>query len=322
MNRTRALEILGLFDEDDDAIKKAYRIKILQYHPDKNRSAEATDRFREIQDAYAFLKTTSSLGSDLDTDSDADASYNEILRLFLSRILEEEYAEIAAPFVVKILEILVSRIINFIDGNSVKLLAYLKNINRPTLVFIYGILSKYRGAFHLPNGVFEKIGEILRGGSGGGEGEEDVVIIGSEAEEEYIVLNPTLDDLFSDENVYKLKYGEGTYLVPLWHHDVVFDREGKDLLVKCFPVLPENMELDEWNNLTVELEYSVSDVWNRMVCVDIGGKALEFDGRTLHLTSEPQKILLPSCGVSHNNTSDIFDVSQKQDILLIIHLHH
>lgn len=317
MDRTTALNILGIpaidddtEDIDEDALKKAYRIKILQYHPDKNRSPEATDRFREIQEAYAFLKNSSPDTTAADH-LDDNASYDEILRVFLSRILEEEYAEMAAPFVVKMFEIVVGRIIHFIDANSVKLLAYLENINRPTLVFIHGILSKYRGAFHLPNGVYEKIDEILRGRGGD-----------SKVEGEYIVLNPTLDDLFSDENVYKLKYADGTYLVPLWHHDVVFDHAGTDLLVKCFPVLPENMELDEWNNLTVELEYSLSEVWNRTVCVDIGGKALEFDGRTLRLTAEPQKIVLPACGVSHNNINDIFDVSQKQDILLIIHLHN
>jgi len=293
--------------EDADALKKAYRIKILQYHPDKNRSPEATDRFREIQEAYAFLKCDQTHTDHLDD----NASYNEILRAFLSRILEEEYAEMAAPFVVKMFEIVVCRIINFIDANSVKLLAYLENINRPALVFIHGILSKYRGVFHLPNGVYEKIDEILRGRGGD-----------SEVEGEYIVLNPTLDDLFSDENVYKLKYADGTYLVPLWHHDVVFDHAGTDLLVKCFPVLPDNMELDEWNNLTVELEYSLSEVWNQTVSVDIGGKVLQFDGRTLRLTAEPQKIVLPACGVSHNNINDIFDVSKKQDILLIIYLHN
>lgn len=309
MNRKRALEILGFIDgEDDDPseeeLKKSYRIKILQYHPDKNRSLEATDRFREIQEAYAFLKTPS-----LNLESEDPKSYDEILKEFLSRILEEEYAEMAAPFVTQIFEIVLSRLINFIDSNTGKLLVYLANINRPVLVFIHGLFLKYRNVFHLPNGVFERIDEILKNSS-------DL-----NNEGEYIVLNPTLEDLFSEENIYKLKYADGTYFVPLWHHDIVFDNDGRDLLVKCFPVLPENMELDEWNNLTVELDYSVSEVWNRVVDVEIGGRTVQFDGRTLCLTETPQSILLKSCGVSHNNTNDIFDVSQKQDIVLMIHLH-
>lgn len=315
MNRTRALNILGVcrYEDDEleeDELKKAYRMKILQYHPDKNHSLEATEQFIEIQEAYAYLKNAT---SSLDMDTDDAMSYDEILKEFLSHILEEEYAEMAIPFVTKIFDIVLLRIIKFIDSNSDKLLEYLANINRPVLLFIHRIFSKYSNIFHLPSGVFERIEEILRtGGCSDAAGKKCG---------EYIVLNPTLEDLFSDENVYKLKYEDGTYFVPLWHHDIVFDHSGQDLLVKCFPVLPENMELDEWNNLTVELEYCVEDVWNRMVDVVIGGRTLQFDGRTLCLTEDPQLVLLESCGVLHNNTNNIFDVSQTQDIVLMIHLH-
>jgi DnaJ-class molecular chaperone len=42
MNRKRALEILGMSEEncdndDGQSVKNAYRERILQYHPDKNR---------------------------------------------------------------------------------------------------------------------------------------------------------------------------------------------------------------------------------------------------------------------------------------------
>ena len=36
-------------------IKKAYRKLALQWHPDRNRSSEATERFKEINDAYEVL---------------------------------------------------------------------------------------------------------------------------------------------------------------------------------------------------------------------------------------------------------------------------
>lgn len=38
-----------------DQIKAAYRKKAAQYHPDKNRSADAPQRFREVQEAYELL---------------------------------------------------------------------------------------------------------------------------------------------------------------------------------------------------------------------------------------------------------------------------
>ena len=308
MNQTRALNILGFSENDDptdDELKKSYRIKILQYHPDKNRSADAPEQFRKIQEAYSFLKSPSSLNAE----TEYSKSYNEILKEFLFLILEEEYAEMAVPFVTQIFEIILSRLIHFIDSKSGQLLAYLSNINRPTLTFIHGMFSKYRHVFHLPNEIIERIEEILKNSMNG------------EYENECIVLNPTLEDLFSEENIYKLKYEDNTYFVPLWHHDIVFDHEGRDLFVKCFPVLPENMELDEWNNLTVELEYAVSDVWNQMVNVVIGGKTLQFDGRNLCLTESPQMVRFESRGVLHNNINNVFDASVTQDIILIIRLH-
>ena len=38
-----------------DLIKAAYRKKAAQYHPDKNPSADAAARFREVQEAYEVL---------------------------------------------------------------------------------------------------------------------------------------------------------------------------------------------------------------------------------------------------------------------------
>lgn len=42
-------------NETADLIKAAYRKKAAQYHPDKNPSADAAARFREVQEAYETL---------------------------------------------------------------------------------------------------------------------------------------------------------------------------------------------------------------------------------------------------------------------------
>lgn len=42
-------------DADQLAIKRAYRRRALQYHPDRNTSSRAAARFLEIQEAHAVL---------------------------------------------------------------------------------------------------------------------------------------------------------------------------------------------------------------------------------------------------------------------------
>jgi molecular chaperone DnaJ len=49
-------EVLGIpRDADEKAIKDAFRQLALKYHPDRNKEPGATDRFREVAEAYAVL---------------------------------------------------------------------------------------------------------------------------------------------------------------------------------------------------------------------------------------------------------------------------
>ena len=42
-------------DVGEEEIKKAFRKKALEYHPDKNKSADAGEKFKEINEAYQIL---------------------------------------------------------------------------------------------------------------------------------------------------------------------------------------------------------------------------------------------------------------------------
>jgi curved DNA-binding protein CbpA len=52
--------ILGIAsDAASEAVRTAYRKKALQFHPDRNTAPEATDRFRDVQEAYETLSDAS-----------------------------------------------------------------------------------------------------------------------------------------------------------------------------------------------------------------------------------------------------------------------
>ena len=59
-NKRDYYEVLGVDkNADQDTIKKAYRTLAKKYHPDINKSPDAVDKFKEVQEAYEILSDES-----------------------------------------------------------------------------------------------------------------------------------------------------------------------------------------------------------------------------------------------------------------------
>ena len=115
--------------------------------------------------------------------------------------------------------------------------------------------------------------------------------------------------------------GEKYYYVPLWHHELHFTHDGKNLIVKCEPELDENMWIDNNNNLYVKIEILVSDLLkNEVYELKCGEKIYEINSKELKVTKEKQVIIFFNEGILSINEDNIFKVDSRSDIYFEIYL--
>lgn len=275
MNKSKALEILGIDDADEETVKKAYRGLALKYHPDKNPNVDSTAKFQEIHAAYVYLTGSSTDGFD----------YTSLLRAFLRTWLVGDGEN-------DVLHEWLRRITTICEEKAILLL---QNIDKHILKNIYELISKNSEILHISSNFIEKMRDVLKG-----KFEND----------ERIILHPFLDDI---ENIYKLTIGEKVYLVPLWHHHLVYDADdGKEIYVDCYPLLPDPIWIDEYNNIHIEVKHEGMDIWKQNgITVDIGKRSLFIDKSEIRLT-EYQVITcmgkgIPTTSFSYLNTDNNVD---------------
>jgi DnaJ-class molecular chaperone len=303
MQYKTACGVLGLQSPfTQDQIKKQYRLKALQYHPDKCDLPDAASRFTEIHDAYEFLLRyegyqESDDNQDQDEDQDAStstSSYQHILTSFLKNVLKNESRN-------QLFYTILQRISSTCEE---KTLRTLEQLDKQTLLKIYDFLTTYWQVLHFSENILQKIQEIIKS---------------KVQKDECILLNPTLDDLF-DNNLYKLAVGDFNYIVPLWHHELVYDNSGGEVIVKCYPVLEEHVYIDDQNNVHVEVEANIADLWNQEVyVVPVGKREFRIVPSALRMTPH-QTVTLLKEGISLINTKDVYDVSKRGNVYVHLDL--
>jgi DnaJ-class molecular chaperone len=299
MNYEKACKILEIDELTIELLKKQYRFNALKYHPDKNGSPDAASKFQEIQSAYEYLSNhleyeISESEDDEDTEfSKSDKnSYKNILFSFLNNIIINETGG-------SILKLILHRISNSCEKKAIEML---EKVDKNITIKIYEVMKRNREVFHFSSEFYDKLEELFK---------EKV------KDDEYIILNPDIDDLF-ENNLYKLKIKEATYLVPLWHHELVYDNSGSDIYVRCKPVLPENVSIDNKNNVIVVLKLDMANIWTeKRVKIQLGKRTFTINADQL-LIREHQSFVLEKQGISKINTINTLDVSKRGDIILDI----
>jgi curved DNA-binding protein CbpA len=287
-----------------DYLKKQYKKMALKHHPDKNgNTLESTEKFKKINEAYNFLKkelkninNESNIGIDY-KDDNFSSLYFDILKEFMKTIFEGKYNEVLSKIVKDIIEAGKKTSIKLFD-----------DLDKETSLNIYTFLSNNRSVLHLSQDVLDIVREIVCK-------KYDNI--------EIYKLNPSINDLF-ENNFYKLYVNNELYLVPLWHNEMYYDGSGCEIIAICEPELPENIKIDDDNNLFIELELSIYHdlpdmlINNTNISLEIANKFFEIPLANLFLRKE-QFYKLKNQGITKVK-KDVYDISEKADIIVKIKL--
>lgn len=296
-----------------DELKKKYRIAALKYHPDKNVNSqeESTTKFKEINEAYLFLygkynNDNCECDNGCDVEHEHEYGYSQLFSKFINSLMNKfSKTQIAAlhiiiPILMNKCETLTSAMFNHMD--------------RETLLFIHHLIVKYYAILEISSERLTGIHQIIKK---------------KLQENDIIIIQPTISELFDKNNIQVVEHEKKIYYVPLWHTEIYYNLNSfdenvdpqlkRELIVKCIPNVPDHIYIDEINNIYIDVRTRVETLFNQTNLTVAVTESISFDipVDTLEFKTH-QTITLKKCGIPMINTENIYDISEKMNV--IIHL--
>jgi len=308
-------------------LKKQYRKFALASHPDKNEGI-SSESFQKVKDAYDLLdkeldgERTREL-EELDlSESDifeSDPKTFSIIPPYLSKIITgitqssffEENSEM--------IETILDKVFIICEKQMIK---WLEKIELHKYKIAYKILKKFRYLFRLSDEFYLLLEELDKKRMNIQTPSMKSILeqIVQNIETLNILLEPTIEDVMEDM-IYSLWKDGKQYLIPLWHHELVYDHFGKDLIIKIEPlIIPESLWIDSENHVHLSMEFSLAELFE----LSQQEKELEirFGKKKVYLL--PSELLLKPKqtytwkreGIAKIQEERIYDSSERGDLLL------
>jgi len=309
--------VLGLLPDKKytvNDLKKKYRIAALKHHPDKHfNSNESTAKFKEINEAYLYLHGVYSTetetafnhshSNDNENDNEYEYCYSKLFSKFVTSLMNRfSNTQIAGLHIV--IQILMNKCTTLTSS-------VFNNMDCESLLFIHDLILKYSSILEIGADRLKIIHELIKK---------------KLQEHDIIIIQPTISELFSENNIQIIEHENKIYYVPLWHTELYYElnngidtKKQRELVVKCIPSLPEHIYIDEINNIYIHVRTRVENVFNQTKLTIMVTESISFDIpiKTLEFKTH-QTIVLKHCGIPMINTENMYDVSEKMNI--VVHL--
>lgn len=293
LNLENKYNIKNITELTNVELKRSYHIMALNYHPDKNKEINAKERFQEIGEAYTFLHNLIN---------------SNIYNINENNTEEEIYDTPYTDLMINLLKMLLTKPDN----------GEINKFQKKCIEYTNKLLDQLFDKINL--NVLEDIYKFVVKNSMGLS--EDMINVIKDLINKKLmkynmyIITPSLDNIMKSE-IFKLEIDDDIVYVPLWHQEMVYE----NILIKIQPLLPDNVTIDEYNNMHITYEERFINLFNLIKedvkFVQINNYKVYFEDLRLKKT---QIIVIKNEGIPLINTNDIFDNKTKGNILIHINL--